>query len=121
MTKANPVLRFFIGAGALLAVSMPAAAELLVDGAAGVNSIQPGAKFSDDTVFKLPANAEIRLLRSPDNTPFVMHGPFEGTLSSYIASCSGIMASMRAYCRESESGPPIGATRGVRRPPSTPQ
>jgi len=115
MAQSKAVIRFVIGASALLALTMPAAAELLVSSAAGIDTMKIGAKFSDDTVFKLPANSELRLLRSPDNTPFIMHGPYEGTLSNYIASCSGYLAAFRSYCRETGGDrPPTGATRGLR-------
>jgi hypothetical protein len=115
MVQSKMVIRFIVGASAIVALTAPVAAELLVSGAAGIDSMKIGAKFSDDTVFKLPANSELRLLRSPDNTPFIMRGPYEGTLSNYIANCSGYLAAFRSYCRDSGGDrPPIGATRGLR-------
>ena len=115
MVKPSSVLRFVVGVSALVIVSQPAAAELLVAGAAGMDSVKVGSAYSDDHVFKLPASSELRLLRSPDNTPFVMRGPYEGTLSNFIASCNGLLAAVRTYCRDSAGDrPPVGATRGVR-------
>jgi hypothetical protein len=117
MTPSTSALRFMIGVSAVLAISNPAAAELLVSSAAGVSGVTVGAKFADDYVFRLPANSELRLLRSPDNTPFVMRGPYEGTLPNFIATCNGYFAAMKSYCRDSAGDrPPIGATRGLRRP-----
>jgi hypothetical protein len=115
MAKSKTVIGYVIGVGAFLALTMPVAAELFVSGAAGVDSVKIGAKFSDDTIFKLPANSQLRLIRSPDNTPFIMRGPFEGTLLNYIANCSGYLAAFRSYCRDSGGDrPPTGATRGLR-------
>jgi hypothetical protein len=117
MVQSKPVLRFAISACALMVLTSSATAELLVSGTAGVGGLAVGAKYSDDYVFRLPANAELRLLRSPDNTPFVMRGPYEGTLSGYIASCNGFLAPIRSYCRDSAGDrPPVGATRGIRHP-----
>jgi len=117
MVQSKPALRFVIGVCVLTVLSNSAVAELLVSGTAGVGGLAVGAKFSDDYVFRLPANSELRLLRAPDNTPFVMRGPYEGTLSNYIASCNGFLAPIRSYCRDSAGDrPPVGATRGVRRP-----
>jgi hypothetical protein len=115
MVQSKMVIRFIVGVSALVALTAPVAAELIVSGAAGIDSMKVGAKFSDDAVFKLPANSELILLRSPDNTPFIMHGPYEGTLSNYIANCSGYLATFRSYCHDSGGDrPPIGATRGLR-------
>jgi hypothetical protein len=117
MRRSISVLRFAVGVSAVLALSNPAAAELLISSAAGVSGVTVGAKFADDYVFRLPANSELRLLRSPDNTPFVMRGPYEGTLPNFIATCNGYFAAMKSYCRDSAGDrPPIGATRGLRRP-----
>jgi hypothetical protein len=115
MVQSHVVIRFILGVSALVALTAPAAAELIVAGAAGITSMKIGAKYSDDTVFTLPANSELRLLKLPDNAPFTMRGPFEGTLSNYIASCSGYLASFRSYCHDSGGDrPPTGATRGLR-------
>jgi hypothetical protein len=115
MIQAKAMIRVAFGVGALVALINPATAELLISGAAGLNGFAVGAKFTDDHVFKLPPNSEIRLLRSPDNTPFVMRGPYEGTLSHFIDNCNGILASVRSYCQDTAGDrPPVGATRGLR-------
>jgi hypothetical protein len=115
MVRSKPVLRFAVSVCALMILSNSATAELLVSGAAGVGGLDVGGKYADDYIFRLPANSELRLLRSPDNTPFVMRGPYEGTLSNYVASCNGLLAPMHSYCRDSAGDrPPVGATRGVR-------
>jgi hypothetical protein len=73
---------FFLG---LLAGSIaPAMAELIVFRVAGVDNISIGATFPDDKVFKLPAESELGVLKSPENTPYVIRGPYEGTLQSCI-------------------------------------
>jgi len=109
------IIRLIVGVSTLVALTASVAAELIVSGANGVDSMKIGTKFSDDAVFKLPANSELILLRSPDNTPFIMRGPYEGTLSNYITTCSGYLAAFRSYCHDSGGDrPPIGATRGLR-------
>jgi hypothetical protein len=119
MVQSKTVVRFIFGVSALVAFTTPVAAELIVASTAGITTVKIGAKYSDDTVFKLPANSELRLLKSPDNAPFTMRGPFEGTLSNYIANCSGYLAPFRSYCHDSNGDrPPTGATRGLRPPPS---
>ena len=115
MDQSKMVIRFIVGVCALVVLTAPATAELIVASASGVDSMKIGAKYSDDTVFKLPANSELGLLRSPDNTPFIMRGPYEGTLSNYIANCSGYFAAFRSYCHDAGGDrPPMGATRGLR-------
>jgi hypothetical protein len=101
--------------GLVVAPSQSAQAELLVSGVTGIQGVTVGETFSDDHVFKLPTKSELKLVKSPDNLPFVMHGPFEGTLSKFIASCSGVLAVTRSYCRNDTAGnePPLGATRGA--------
>jgi hypothetical protein len=103
--------------GLVVALSQSAQAELLVSGVTRVQGVTVGETFTDDHVFKLPAKSELRLVKSPDNLPFVMHGPFEGTLSKFIASCSGVLAVTRAHCRNDAVGDelPVGGTRGAPR------
>jgi hypothetical protein len=110
-----------VGAGLILSIglvaglSQSAQAELLVQRVTGVQGVTVGATFPDDHVFKLPAKSELLLVKSPDNLPFVMHGPFEGPLSKFIESCSGVLAITRSYCRNDSAGDemPLGGTRGV--------
>jgi hypothetical protein len=88
--------------------SEPQHAGLLVSGVTGVQDIAVGDRLSDDHVFKLPGKSELRLVKLPDNVPFVMRGTFEGTLSNFIASCSGVLAATRRFCRDTggdEPGP----------------
>lgn len=111
-----------VGVGLVLSIGLMAAsshsaqAELFVSGVTGVQGVTVGETFSDNHVFKLPAKSELKLVKSPDNLPFVMHGPFEGTLSKFIASCSGVLAVTRRYCRNETAGDemPLGGTRGAR-------
>ena len=99
----------------LVSATAAAHAELTVANASGVN-VTIGNKFADDHVFDLPANAELRLLRSPEAKSFVMRGPYKGTLGDFIASCTGSLARFRNYCRTDTDGDrlPVGGTRGVR-------
>jgi hypothetical protein len=93
-------LHFFaLTALLLLTLSASASAELLVSRVVRVNGVAVGAKLSDDFVFSLPDNSEIDLLKSPDNSPFVMRGPYKGTLNTFIKNCSGLLASVHKYCR----------------------
>ena len=102
--------------GMLASLSQPAYSELLVSGATGVQGVVVGNRFSDDHVFKLSAKSELRLIKSPDNSLFIMHGPYEGTLSKFIESCRGLLAATRRHCRNDTAGDemPVGGTRGVR-------
>jgi hypothetical protein len=110
-------VRLILGIGLVAALSQSAQAELLVQSVTGVQGVTVGATFPDDHVFKLPAKSGLKLVKSPDNLPFVMHGPFEGTLSKFIESCSGILAPTRSYCRNDSAGDelPLGGARGVPR------
>jgi hypothetical protein len=103
-----------LGMTLLVMFSSFAEAELQVSGAIGVPGVTFGARFSDDHVFRLPAKSELRILRSPDNSPFVMHGPYEGTLSKFIRNCAGLLAPIRRYCRNDAAGDelPTAGTRG---------
>jgi hypothetical protein len=96
---------------ALVAVSGPVAAEVVVSGVTGVD-VAVGARFPDEHVFKLPARSELQLLKAPDNTPFVMRGPFQGTLLNYIDNCTGARAALHQYCHAEDVTSPLGGTRG---------
>jgi hypothetical protein len=107
---------FVLSTTALMALSGSAAAELVVSAAKGVG-MDVGARFPDGHVFRLPARSELHLLKSPDNAPFIMRGPFQGTLSNYIDNCTGPQASFHRYCRPEEETSPLGGTRGGRHEP----
>lgn len=115
MLESKVGVGLILGIGLAAALSQPAQAELLVSGVIGVQGVTVGETFTDDHVFKLPVKSELRLIKSPDNLPFVMHGPFEGTLSKFIASCNGVLAVTRAYCRNDAAGDelPLGGSRGA--------
>jgi hypothetical protein len=106
-----------LGMTLLVMFSSSSEAELLVSEAVGVPAAAIGAKFSDDHVFRLPANSELRILRAPENSLFVMRGPYEGTLSQFIRNCSGLLAPTRSYCRNDAAGGqlPTAGTRGAPR------
>lgn len=93
-----------------------ARAELLVSDVTGLEGVTRGARYPDDHVFKLPPRSEIRLIRLPDNTPFVMRGRYEGTLSKFIKDCAGFFGSLTSYCKENPSGDLAspGGTRSLR-------
>jgi hypothetical protein len=117
------MIRFKKTTGLMLCVSLlvmfsaSAEAELQVSDAVGVPAVTIGAKFSDDHVFRLPADSELRILRAPENSLFIMHGPYEGTLSQFIRNCSGLLAPTRRYCRNDAAGDqlPTAGTRGAPR------
>jgi hypothetical protein len=116
MTRLSDVLRLVPALSLIFAFSIqtPAQAELLVSDATGVD-ISPGTKFPDDHVFRLPQRSEVKLIRLPDNAPFVMRGRYEGTLSKFIADCKGLFGSMTTYCRENPTGEinSAGGTRSI--------
>jgi hypothetical protein len=117
MMRLRNTVGLMLGMSLLVMFSSSSEAELLASGAIGVPAVTFGAKFSDDHVFKLPANSELRILRSPENSLFVMHGPYEGTLSKFIRNCSGLLAPIRRYCRNDAAGDqlPLAGTRGAPR------
>ena len=111
------IIRLALGATLVTPlVILQAKAELLVSSTRGIEGVADGTAFPDDYVFKLPANAELKLRNSQTNATYVMRGPFEGTLAHFVESCSGILASLHRYCRESDAGLPIGGVRGARPP-----
>lgn len=120
MTRSKVVVGLALGLSLILSLLSfgSARAELLVSDVTGVEDITPGARFPDDHVFKLPLRSEIRLIRLPDNTPFVMRGRYEGTLSKFIKDCAGFFGSLTSYCKENPSGEMVspGGTRSL--PPS---
>src|SRR5215831_10263261 len=119
MTASKQTISLVFGVALLAAAASPVAAELLVTGVRGVG-VAVGDRLPDSHVFKLPAHSKLQLLKSQDNSPYVMRGPFEGTLSSFVEKCSGMLASTRSYCTESGDDLPLGGTRGPRRPLQSP-
>jgi hypothetical protein len=119
MTRSKQTIRLVLGAALLAASLSSAAAELLVTSARGVG-VAVGDRLPDNHVFRLPAHSKLQLLKTQDNSPYVMRGPFEGTLSNFIGKCSGMLASTRSYCKESGDDLPLGGTRGARRPQQSP-
>jgi hypothetical protein len=119
MVKLMDFLRLIFAVSLLMIFSSAARAELLVSDAIAVAGVAVGAKFPDVHVFKLSATSVLKILRSLDNLLFVMRGPYEGTLSTFIERCSGLLAVTRRYCRNDTAGErlPIGGTRGPRRDP----
>ena len=117
MLEPKVAVGLILGLGLLAALSQSAKAELLVSSVSGVQGVTVGDRFPDDHVFKLPEKSELRLVKSPENLPFVMHGPYEGTLPKFVESCSGLLAATRRYCRNDTTGDelPLGGTRGAPR------
>jgi hypothetical protein len=115
MLEPKIVVRLILGIGLVATISQSAQAELLVQSVKEVQGVTVSATFPDDHVFKLTAKSELRLLKSPDDLPFIMHGPFEGTLQQFIENCSGLIGVTRSYCRSQSSGDdmPIGGSRSV--------
>jgi len=106
-----------VGIMLLTVFASSARAELLVLRTSGATGAAVGDRLSDDYVFKLPSNSELRLLKRPDNSPFVMRGPFEGTLSSFVASCGGVSAWTHDYCKGRGEDLLLGGTRAPVRSP----
>jgi hypothetical protein len=117
MMRLRKTAGLVLGMTLLLMFAGSAEAELLVSDVVGVPAVTIGAKFSDDHVFRLPANSELKILRAPEDSLFVMHGPYEGTLSQFIRNCSGLLAPTRRYCRNDAAGDqlPTAGTRGAPR------
>jgi hypothetical protein len=116
MREPKVAVGLILSIGLLTLLSQYARAELLVSGVTGVQGVAIGDRFSDNHVFKLSANSELRLIKSPDNSLFIMHGPYEGTLSKFIESCRGLLATTQRHCRNDTAGDelPVGGTRGAR-------
>jgi hypothetical protein len=102
-----------LGVCLLAAFSGPAAAELLVSSARGIDGVPIGTRFPDDHVFRLGSGAELSLQKLPEGAVYVMRGPYGGTLSSFIKNCSGPLAVARSYCRSGDDDRwPLAGTRG---------
>ena len=103
--------------GLLVVSTTIARAELVVSTATRAPGIEVGAKFADDHLFDLPAEVELRLLRTPSGAQFEMRGPFKGTLEKFTKDCGGWVAFTHAYCKTKSAGDqlPVGGTRGVQR------
>jgi hypothetical protein len=115
MVRPNRSLCLMLGVCSLTVFSQPAVAELLVSGARGVDGVAVGTRFPDDHVFRLSVNSELSLQKLPDGAVYVMRGPYDGTLSSFIKNCSGPFAPVRIYCRVGDVDPwPLAGTRGRR-------
>ena len=98
----------------LLGVTTAVRAELAISTANQAAGFAVGTTFSDDHVFDLKENAEIRLLRSPSGAQFEMRGPFKGTLEKFNSDCKGWLAFTHSYCKSQSAGDqlPVGGTRG---------
>jgi hypothetical protein len=117
MVRLANIIRLALGASLVTApLTLRATAELLVSGVRGIDGEVIGATFPDDHVFNLPANFELSLRNVQTNASYIMREPNEGTLSHFIESCNGILASMHRYCRQGDTGAPVGGLRGSRRP-----
>lgn len=105
-------------AGFLIVPTTAARAELVVSTATKSPGVEVGAKFPDEQVFDLPAEAELRLLRTPSGAQFEMRGPFKGTLEQFNKDCAGWSAFTYPYCKSKSAGDqlPVGGTRGIRKP-----
>lgn len=118
MARSKEVVDLALGLGLMLSLLAfdSARAELLVKDVTGVEGITPGARFPDDHVFRLPLRSEIKLIRLPDNTSFVMRGRYQGTLSKFIKDCTGFFGLLTSYCKENPSGDLAspGGTRSLR-------
>jgi hypothetical protein len=117
MVRQKRSLCLALGVSLLAAFSGPAAAELLVASAKGLDGVAVGTRFPDDHVFKLPPGSEVSLQKLPDGAVYVMRGPYGGTLSSFVKNCTGTLAVTRAYCRtgSDEYQWPLAGTRGAPR------
>jgi hypothetical protein len=113
--RREAVMQWAMSLALLVSTTAAAHADLTVANASGVN-VTVGNKLPDDYIFDLPANAELRVLRSSDEKSFVIRGPYKGTLTDFIASCTGLLSRFRSYCRTDTDGDrlPVGGTRGAR-------
>ena len=90
-------------------------AELEITSVRGAVGAKVGAKLADSTVLDVPDSGELRLLKHPGATTFVVTGPFQGTLQQYIDRCRGVRAWFWSNCGPTGKGDPLpsGGTRGI--------
>jgi len=98
----------------LVAGHVPAMAGLKVKQATKAPTLEIGKILQDDHEFDLPDASEVRLERTPAGTPFRMHGPYKGTLETYLKKCSGWLAFTHSFCKD-DSGPTPGISRSTKK------
>jgi hypothetical protein len=94
---------------------MASTAELEITSVRGATGPKVGAKLDDAAVLDVPDSGELRLLKHPGATTFVVTGPFQGTLQQYVERCRGVRAWFWSNCGPTGKGDPLpsGGTRGI--------
>lgn len=103
-------------AAIVIGMSAPASrAELEITSVRGAVGARVGAKLPDSAMLDVPDSSELRLLKHPGATTFVVTGPFQGTLQQYIDRCRGVRAWFWSNCGPAGKGDPLpsGGTRGI--------
>ncbi len=108
------ILMLALFASAPLAQAM-AESEVLES---NVEAISVGAKIGDETRVVIPEDGRLRVLIVSSGTTKTLQGPYEGTIPNYKEERSWWE---RITGRGKDSDAPIGATRGLVRPPEQPQ
>jgi hypothetical protein len=86
MSRAKSAVRLMFAIILPAGLSEPAAAELLVIVADGVD-VTVGAELPDDQVFDVPDNGKLVVVQSTTKISYAMGGPYTGTLANYFAAC----------------------------------
>ena len=100
---------------AAIAAPRTAMAELEITSVRGTTAAKVGTKLDDAAILDVPESGELRLLRHPGATTFVVTGPFQGTLQQYVDRCRGVRAWFWSNCGPAGKGDPLpsGGTRGI--------
>jgi hypothetical protein len=97
--------------------AVPALAEIEVTESTAP-AIKTGTTLPDDAQFNVPDGATVSLMKKPGNTPFVIKGPYQGTLAGYLQKNRSWWRRMLGKDGEgTKQGAPTGGTRGIKLPP----
>lgn len=109
--------RIFACAALLAASAIPAMADSEVL-ESDVTDYPVGTKIEDETRIIMPDESKMRVLIVTTGSTKTLQGPYEGTISNYREERSWWE---RITGRSKHSDAPIGATRGLVRPPENDQ
>ena len=101
----------------IVAGSIPitdAFADLIVVSSSNAPGVTARDTLKDDHIFDLSDKSEVNVIRSKDDAPFTLRGPFKGTIDTFVYRCTGVFRFVHSYCRIETRGDqlPLGGTRG---------
>jgi hypothetical protein len=108
------LLKLFTSAMIASSTATTALADLIVVSSSSAPGVTASDTLKDDHIFDLGDKSEVSVIRSKDNVPFTLHGPFKGTIDTFVSHCTGMFRFVYSYCRTETGGDqlPLGGTRG---------